>query len=74
MPPTLPHFLVISQAKFQILGAEENQMHRRTRRDFLSTLDDTDAVVEDCKENCGVRAFLVDAKRGFQLNDLLDKL
>lgn len=37
-------------------------------------LDDTEQVVSDCIETCKVNAFLVDASKGFQISDLLDKL
>lgn len=34
--------------------------------------DDTPEVVKDCLENCGVKAVLVDANKGFQIEDLLN--
>ncbi|CAB9501285.1 Inherit from apiNOG: P36-like protein [Seminavis robusta] len=37
-------------------------------------LDDTKKVVEDLNKTCGVKAFLVDEKKGFELSDILDNL
>ena len=37
-------------------------------------LDDTKGVVDDCIETCGVKTILVDAAKGFQINDLRDNL
>jgi hypothetical protein len=34
--------------------------------------DDTPEIVKDCIENCGVKTVLVDAEKGFQIEDLLN--
>lgn len=34
--------------------------------------DDVVNIVKDCNEYCGVRAVLVDERKGFQLSDLVN--
>ena len=50
----------------------EIQNHFSVEGKEVLFFDDTPAVVEDCKSNCGgVQAVLVDPKKGFRLDDLL---
>lgn len=48
--------------------------HFKCRPEEILFLDDTESVVKDCNEFCGVNTILVDPRRGFQIHDILDNL
>ena len=49
----------------------EIQKHYGVSSDQILFFDDTEPVVKDCQEYCGVPSVLVDARKGFQLRDLV---
>lgn len=48
--------------------------HFKVLPEEIVFLDDTKNVVDDLNEKCGVKAFIVDPTKGFQISDLLNNI
>ena len=72
--PRVQHGGSDPENKIKRYHMREIQRHFQVEPQDILFFDDTDAVVHDCVNSCGVKTIKVDPRRGFQLSDLLDNL
>ena len=59
---------------FKRYHMREVRNHFKVAPTNILFFDDDEAIVNDCVNHCGVKAFKVDEETGFRMRDLLDSL